>query len=173
MGDQPLNSVHLDANRREQFRRARAILMDACGDLTRMANQVVDPDQSQAGPKTVIQNLESRLPSGLEYGLMDKDCIYPLKVGLNTVGRLSDNDVILEDPYVSRRHCAIVVHTGENGFEVHDVASKNGTYLNGVKLTQPTRLVSGDEIRLCDRQLVFVVKPYLNLDATRSGSGPH
>ena len=42
-----------------------------------------------------------------------KEYIYPLKVGINTVGRSPDNDVVVQDCYISRRHCAILVHTGE------------------------------------------------------------
>ena len=152
-----LNSMHLDLPRREQFRKARARLLDACGDQTRCA---IDLQGSLDGPpdsKTLIENLANRIPAGLECALLDQDSVYPLKVGLNTIGRLPDNDVVLDDPYVSRRHCAILVHSG-SGFELHDVASKNGTFLNGSKLTGPTSLSSGDEIRMCDRQLVFVIK---------------
>jgi pSer/pThr/pTyr-binding forkhead associated (FHA) protein len=55
---------------------------------------------------------------------------------------------------VSRRHCAILVHL-TTGCELHDTASKNGTFLNGNRLAGPTRLSPGDEIRMCDRHLVF------------------
>src|SRR5207248_9898580 len=34
---------------------------------------------------------------------------HALAVGRNTVGRLPDNDVVIASPYVSRRHCAILV----------------------------------------------------------------
>jgi pSer/pThr/pTyr-binding forkhead associated (FHA) protein len=102
---------------------------------------------------------------------MDRESVYPLKIGLNTVGRLSDNDVVLEDPYVSRRHCAVVIHAANGTCELHDVASKNGTYLNGNRLSGPTPLVSGDEIRLCDRQLVFITRGQLNAGLTRSVPG--
>ena len=71
------------------------------------------------------------------------------------VGRSPDNDVVLDDAYVSRRHCAVLVHAGDR-CELHDVASKNGTYLNGQKICGPTRLKSGDEIRMCNKNLVFV-----------------
>jgi pSer/pThr/pTyr-binding forkhead associated (FHA) protein len=73
------------------------------------------------------------------------------------VGRAPDNDVVISDAYVSRRQCAILVHAGD-GCELHDVASKNGTFLNGQKLDGPTLLHDGDEIRMCDRQLVFVLR---------------
>jgi pSer/pThr/pTyr-binding forkhead associated (FHA) protein len=63
--------------------------------------------------------------------------------------------VVVEDAYVSRRHCAVLVHAG-NYCELHDVASKNGTYLNGRKIECPTRLKAGDEIRMCNKNLVFM-----------------
>ena len=94
----------------------------------------------------------------VNYWLVDKEFIYPLKVGVNTLGRSADNDVVVEDFHVSRRHCAILVHAGR-ACELHDTASKNGTYLNGTRLAGPTSLKSGDEIRICDRQFVFLAKP--------------
>jgi hypothetical protein len=160
--EQHLNSMHLELPRREQFRQARARLLNACGDQTRCAINLHEAGGSPPDSKTLIQNLASRIPEGLECALMDKESVYPLKVGLNTIGRLPDNDVVLTDPYVSRRHCAILVHSG-SGFELHDVASKNGTFLNGAKLTGPTPLSSGDEIRMCDKHLVFIIKNDPNL----------
>ncbi len=159
MADYNLNSMHLEAPRREEFRQARARLLDALGDLTRMADK--GPPPSAGDSRTIIQELEERMPPGVEYVLMDQNHTYPLKVGLNTIGRLPDNDVILEDPYVSRRHCAVLIHTDRRS-ELHDVASKNGTYLNGSKIVGPALLSSGDEIRLCERQLVFISKSDLD-----------
>jgi pSer/pThr/pTyr-binding forkhead associated (FHA) protein len=88
---------------------------------------------------------------------MDQEAIYPLRIGVNTVGRLPDNSVVIEDPHVSRRHCAVLIHAGDGG-ELHDVASKNGTYLNGRRIDHPTPLRTGDEIRMCDCRLIFVAK---------------
>ena len=98
---------------------------------------------------------------------MDKEAVYHLKLGVNTIGRLSDNDVVIPDPFLSRRHPAILIHTDEK-CELHDVASKNGTYVNGRKIDGPTRLNSGDEIRMCDRQYIFVRKADL-----QERSSPH
>ncbi|HEY1186722.1 MAG TPA: FHA domain-containing protein [Gemmata sp.] len=86
--------------------------------------------------------------------LKDGSNVYPLRIGMNSVGRLPDNDVVIRDECVSRRHCAIVVHS-DLRCELHDVASKNGTLLNGRKIPQPTRLQSGDHITLCNRRLTF------------------
>jgi pSer/pThr/pTyr-binding forkhead associated (FHA) protein len=80
---------------------------------------------------------------------------HPLKIGLNTIGRLPDNDVVVADPHVSRRHCTIVVHA-DQCCELHDTASKNGILVNGVRISGPTPLKPGDEIRMGDLVLVFV-----------------
>ena len=86
--------------------------------------------------------------------LKDGANVYPLHLGLNSVGRLPDNDVVIRDECVSRRHCAVVIHH-DLRCELHDVASKNGTLLNGKKIPGPTRLQSGDQITLCGRRLTF------------------
>jgi pSer/pThr/pTyr-binding forkhead associated (FHA) protein len=156
MSEEHLNSVHLDAGRRDEFRRARENLLEARGLDTLNAESRSLIEQSQSGPNTVVQGA-SAVPKGVKFFLLDKSAIYPLKVGVNTIGRLPDNDVVIEDGHVSRRHCAIVVHTRDN-CELHDVASKNGTYINGEKMAQPTRLNSGDEIRMCDHTVVFLTK---------------
>jgi hypothetical protein len=157
MADPRLNSVHLEAPRREDYRRAREALLNARGFRTMAAEQcdlrALEADDSH----TLVQEPEQHAPAGLKYWLVDKDAIYPLRVGLNTIGRSPDNDVVVQDSYVSRRHCAVLVHAGEN-CELHDTASKNGTFLNGRRIPGPTRLASGDEIRMCDRQLVFLTK---------------
>jgi DNA-binding winged helix-turn-helix (wHTH) protein len=52
----------------------------------------------------------------------------------------------IDDASVSRRHA----HLGWNGADVvlTDLASKNGTFVNGVRVSGPVSLVNGDEVRL-------------------------
>jgi pSer/pThr/pTyr-binding forkhead associated (FHA) protein len=52
----------------------------------------------------------------------------------------------IDAPTVSRRHARIVVTEGTAVLE--DLGSKNGTHLNGVRLTAPVTLADGDEIWL-------------------------
>ncbi len=156
MADPRLNSIHLEFPRREQFRKARDELLNARGWQTVVAEQK-DVGPAADRPRTIIENDKAQVPSAVHFWLVDKEYIYPLKVGLNTVGRSPDNDVVIQDGYVSRRHCAILVHASK-GAELYDTASKNGTFLNGAKLAAPTALRSGDEIRMCDRNLVFVTR---------------
>jgi hypothetical protein len=151
MSDDPrLCSVHLQLQaRREDFRRAREALIGACGGPT----MAVDRKQLDA-----LQP-HATLPQGTfadspHYWLVDRDLVHSLKVGLNTIGRMPDNDVSILDSSVSRRHAAILVHVND-GCELHDTASKNGTYLNGQRIAGPTPIKAGDEIRLCDRTMVF------------------
>src|SRR5262245_54671537 len=155
--DDHLRSIHLDTVRRQDFRRARDMLLNACGSHTRALGRPEPAEPAADDGHTLIEQFPDKAPPNLDHWLMDQDGIYPLKVGINTIGRLPDNDVVIQGPYVSRRHCAILVHAGD-GCELHDVASKNGTFLNGRKLAGPTLLAAGDEIRMCDRNLVFCTK---------------
>jgi FHA domain len=162
MSDPRLNSIHLESFRREEFRRAREMLLGSIGDQTQNLAGIAQLDRGPpAESRTLHQTSADRLPAGQDYVLVEKDAIYRLKVGLNTIGRLSDNDVVIPDPYLSRRHCAVLVHATK-GCELHDVASKNGTFLNGRRIDGPTAINSGDEIRICDRQLVFLHRSKLD-----------
>jgi pSer/pThr/pTyr-binding forkhead associated (FHA) protein len=157
MSDPRLNSVHLEAPRRLLFRQAREMLLNARGWQTVAAEDGKPGDSMPSGPHTMVVNAEGPPPTDAHFWLVDKQNLYPLKTGLNTIGRAPENDVVVADAYVSRRHCAILVHAGSS-CELHDIASKNGTYLNGRKLGGPTPLNVGDEIRMCDCQLVFMSK---------------
>jgi hypothetical protein len=155
MSDSCLNSVHLEPPRRVKFRHARQALFDACGDYTiafqRLPNGDMNLERQGSNP------LASPSPSKQKtrYWLSDGNKTYPLKIGINTLGRAPDCDVIIEDGCISRRHCVILVHTGSH-CEVHDVASKNGTFLNGAKLARPSPLQAGDEIQMSGRQFILV-----------------
>jgi hypothetical protein len=156
MVDPRLNSVHLDPSRRQLFRHARAMLLQARGNQTVFVEKHQDFNELGGGSKTLIEKQEGAAVE-TDFCLMDRDCVYPLKVGINTVGRSSENDVVVADAFVSRRHCAILVHHS-TVCELYDTASKNGTFLNGNKINSPTRLRTGDEIRMCDCNYIFVSK---------------
>lgn len=61
------------------------------------------------------------------------------------IGRRSDCDISTEDTAVSSRHASIYYHHKQ--WWLKDLGSKNGTYLNGEKVTSPTVLLTGDQIR--------------------------
>lgn len=62
-----------------------------------------------------------------------------------TLGRDPGNDIILRDPKVSRHHSEIVFERGF--FVLHDLASANGTYVNGKKV-RVAPLTHGCKLRL-------------------------
>jgi DNA-binding NtrC family response regulator len=69
---------------------------------------------------------------------------YYLTPGRNRVGSLDGNDVVLPVRGVSRRHASLSV--GNDGLIVEDLASKNGTVLNG-QFIRRASLGTGDELR--------------------------
>jgi hypothetical protein len=70
------------------------------------------------------------------------------------LGRGSDNDVNLaRDEFASSRHAR--VEPRRDGVWVEDVGSTNGTYLNGIRLTQAKRLAPGDVVRIGETELRY------------------
>jgi phosphoserine phosphatase RsbU/P len=62
-----------------------------------------------------------------------------------TLGRQSDNDLVLLDSRISRRHAQIVQDGG--GYVIEDAGSRHGTFVNGERVTTGP-LKSGDQISL-------------------------
>jgi len=71
---------------------------------------------------------------------------WTLAAPLTTIGRWDDNDVVIEDRWVSRHHAE--VHHERDQYIVHDLGSKNGTLVNGQRITAPTVLADGDQIQV-------------------------
>jgi hypothetical protein len=71
-----------------------------------------------------------------------------------TLGRATECEVVLATPEISRRH-ALLVREGDR-FEVRDLESINGTFVNGEKVSRRTLQV-GDVIRVEDFEITFVL----------------
>jgi len=69
-----------------------------------------------------------------------------------TVGRDPGNDIILRDPKVSRHHAEIVFERGF--FVLHDLASANGTYVNGKRI-RVAPLTHGAKLRMGNSYVRF------------------
>jgi DNA-binding winged helix-turn-helix (wHTH) protein len=78
---------------------------------------------------------------------------FPLEPGDNVVGRTHEAQVWIDHASVSRRHA--VVHVCDDGVFLADCGSKNGSYVDGRRINQPTPLRDGMEIRLGKTLLVF------------------
>jgi serine phosphatase RsbU (regulator of sigma subunit) len=79
-----------------------------------------------------------------------------------TVGRAPDRDLVLSHPFVSRKHAEIVFEDG--AFFVVDVASRHGTYVNGIRVERQ-RLTTKDAIHFGS-----VEGPVLRFDSEEGNS---
>ena len=72
-----------------------------------------------------------------------------------SIGRDTDNWLVIESDGVSRRHC--VLRPGPDGVTIADLDSLNGTFVNGVPVKQRL-LDQGDVIGVGDTLLLFAVR---------------
>jgi pSer/pThr/pTyr-binding forkhead associated (FHA) protein len=70
-----------------------------------------------------------------------------------TVGADETNDVTIDDPGVSRLH--LVLQHFPAGWSVRDMGSRNGTLVNGERLSTDRVLVGGDEIHIGSVRIVL------------------
>jgi pSer/pThr/pTyr-binding forkhead associated (FHA) protein len=62
------------------------------------------------------------------------------------IGRGSKCQVVLDDSYVSQMHARLFAKG--DAYMVEDLGSTNGTYLNRRKVTAPTELQRGDQVKI-------------------------
>lgn len=77
---------------------------------------------------------------------------FSLKKPTIKLGRDPGNDIQLDDKKASREHAKLKLEDG--AYTIYDLASSNGTYVNGVKI-QTQSLSDSDEIQIGDSVLVF------------------
>lgn len=78
---------------------------------------------------------------------------FSLDEGETSVGRVSENRIVINDPSVSRRHCVILRQADD--VLIRDLDSHNGTFVNGIPIEERT-LAEGDRLEVGDT--VFVVR---------------
>ncbi len=78
---------------------------------------------------------------------------FPLDSNLVTIGRGLNNDLVLEDPRISRQHAQ--VRFKSRRFLIADQGSTNGTYVNGTPVTTEHVLRSGDIVSLGGLEMLF------------------
>lgn len=71
-----------------------------------------------------------------------------------TLGRHGDNNIVIKDPFISKRHFQIMEDEGD--YYLEDLNSANGTYLNGDKIFDVVKLNDGDIIRVGQIEFLFV-----------------
>jgi DNA-binding SARP family transcriptional activator len=82
---------------------------------------------------------------------------YPLLAGATRIGRLPDNDIVLNDADVSRHH-AVIIDTGSS-FVITDMRSANGVRVQGRRLQPSATLAHGDRIGICGHEFTVEIQP--------------
>lgn len=70
---------------------------------------------------------------------------FHIKAQNATIGRQEDNDIVIKEDNISRKHAKIIYANGE--FYIEDLNSSNGTYINGVKITNPVKINNYDTFK--------------------------
>jgi len=77
-----------------------------------------------------------------------------MPVGTFLIGRGADCQLALDDVLVSRRHAAIQVADDDSAV-LEDLGSRNGVFLNGVRVEKSAKLQDGDLIRIGSQDICF------------------
>ena len=94
---------------------------------------------------------------------MDRDFagqVYELVIEKTTVGRATQNTLVLRHETVSSHHCELLFNGPE--IIVRDLDSRNGTFVDGVRITGQRQVKSGQKIRFGE------VEARLELDAVKA-----
>jgi DNA-binding winged helix-turn-helix (wHTH) protein len=116
-----------------------------------------------AGTAVVERGAE---PSATRYLLVADDGDFVLPPGEVLIGRGPECAVRLPSGGVSRVHARLRVR--ENGVLLDDKDSKNGTWVNGARITKPTALEEGDEVVVGDHRLLF--RSSATMESTRTAT---
>lgn len=80
---------------------------------------------------------------------------FALDQPVTTIGRHPRSVIFLDDITVSRHHAEVTATA--TGFDIRDVGSLNGTYVNN-KLIDSVSLVEGDQIQIGKYKLIFAIE---------------
>jgi hypothetical protein len=78
--------------------------------------------------------------------------VFPIQGAMSRIGRGLDNDIVIDDPRVSRHHAEIRWQAGR--YSLLDMGSTNGTFLNDMQISE-AQLSVGDRISLGGLELMF------------------
>lgn len=85
------------------------------------------------------------------------------------IGRDINNDIVVNDSEISRKHARLVMQAG--GYVLEDLGSTNGTFVNGQRLMGPHVVKPGELIMLGENVSLAVEAGY-DADATMMASAP-
>ncbi len=86
------------------------------------------------------------------YLILDGMHVHPLNRSVINIGRRPDNQIVIDDPRVSRTHAQIRAIKGR--FVIFDLEFKGGTFVNDQRVNQST-LYPGDVINLAGCPIIY------------------
>lgn len=93
---------------------------------------------------------------------------YPIVAGTElSIGRSEDNDLVLTEDGVSRFHARL--HNDEGAIWLRDAGSRNGVFVNELRVTDHHALKVGDVVRVADSE--FTIRWMSDEDETGSLHG--
>jgi pSer/pThr/pTyr-binding forkhead associated (FHA) protein len=136
-----------------------APLRDLSGEHPVDATGTLDAPISTTGPLSAV---DTGMVRGVAQGTAmlivrrgpSEGTSFVLDADRTTVGRSDDADVVLDDVTVSRRHAEFL--RTPQGWQLRDVGSLNGTYVNRVRIDE-VLLAGGDEVQIGKYRFVFLV----------------
>jgi hypothetical protein len=84
--------------------------------------------------------------------ILNDNRIYPLRLSVVNIGRRLENNLVIDDPRVSRNHALLRANNGR--YMLCDLNSTGGTYVNGQRITQQP-LRPGDVISLAGVSIIY------------------
>ncbi len=134
----------------------------ASGDQIRIGKtnilfELTEPAKPEPAPPQEPPDTKEPAAEGIQLVVAagpDKGHTYEITAKLTTLGRQPRNDIVIDDRGVSNRHAQI--RSSPDGFVLLDQGSRNGTLLNGKRVTSAA-LKHGDTIRIGNSTLRVVI----------------
>ncbi len=128
--DQPANDASVLASHR----------VEPISETKGMPNENAQPPQE---PERIPENA---------FLIIEGVKVFPLTVSVINIGRRMDNQLVIDDPRISRNHAQLRAINGR--FVLFDLNSTGGTFVNGQRTSQSV-LYPGDVISLAGVALIF------------------
>lgn len=134
-----------------QISAGRQRIEDASGSRDGAVAAVLPRDQAR--PRVIIRDAVIVAFLKVTKGPLTGQCV---ELSDRTIlGRHPSSQIVLDDGAVSRQHVEIT-RDGEC-FVLADLQSRNGTEINGIRVSDPQELKDGDVIRVCDHTFQYLL----------------
>jgi len=121
-------------------------------DARVMASNRVEPMTDTKGPPIENDGVEEDAMPENAFLIIEGVKVFPLKLPVVNIGRRLDNQLVIDDPRVSRNHSQLRAIKGR--YVLFDLNSTGGSFVNGQRTSQSV-LYPGDVISLAGVALIF------------------